>query len=279
MKTKRPDQKSNKPAESCAEKNHDETVMLSVAAEKRRSADIRDKLCFELAVFRSLFEKLAGVSQGDSAWTWDHENKSFLLQAPNHVIDQYCSILTSELGKALRLHVKRVKIIVDLRPWQSDHDRTSLRIGLEASDIPAELRGYTGLESLANLHFVSHPDDSCDLQEALAKFKQICAKIDELFEKKCEWMWETHWRAEGLSFAVIRKEPWADKSAIVEREIELFNSLPVAQQTNLRIDLSTTNRGNSMNVRIALEGWPNNPRQQPPILPVFDAHFPSSITK
>jgi hypothetical protein len=241
--------------------------------------DAQCELCFELVAFRSLLEKLAIVPQGDSAWTWDHETRSFLIRAPNHVIEQYISILIREMGESFCLHVKKATIVVDLWPWKMNKDKTSLRIGFNEGYNPAELRGHTGLESLINLHFVSHHNDSRDQQEALAKFKFMCARIDALFEKEYEWMWETYWRADGLAFAVVRKYTWENKSVLVDKEIEQFNNSPAAQQAGLRTDLRTYSHGTSVNVRIALEGWPNELRQYPNILTVFDAHFSGSIAK
>lgn len=286
MKIKQPDPMSSTPAEdgvgpalSNADQVQNESGAFSVDAEKLWASDVQRGLCFELVAFRSLLEKLACVPQGDSAWTWDHETRSFLLQAPKNVLEQYISILTHEMGESLCLHVKSATIVVDLWPWKMNKDNASLRIGFNEGYNPDELRGYTSLEGLVNLHFVSNPDDSRDQQEALAEFKLMCVRIDAIFEKKCEWMWERYWRVKGLSFAVVRKYTWENKSVLVEKEIEQFNNSLVAQKANLRIDLRTYTHGTSVNVRIALEGLSNEPRLYPHILTVFDAHFSGSITK
>lgn len=280
MNIKQSDPMSGRPAEtgtdsvvSNANQIHNESGAFPMDMEKVRTGDVQSNLCLELAAFRSLLEKLAGVPQGNYAWTWDHETKSFLLQAPKNIIEQYIGILTREMGEALCLRVKKAKVVVDLWPWKINKDKASLRIGFSEGYDPSELRGYTGLESLVNLHFVSYPNDSQEEQEALAKFKLMCARIDSIFEKKCEWMWETYWRMKGLSFAIVRKYTWENKSSIVEKEIEQFNNSPETQKAGLKVDLRTYTHGTSVNVRIALEGLSNEPRLYPQILDVFDAHF------
>ena len=280
MNIKQSDPMSGRPAEtgtdsvvSNDDQIHNESGTFPMDMEKARTSDVQSNLCLELAAFRSLLEKLAGVPQGNYAWTWDHETKSFLLQAPNHVIEQYIGILTREMGEALCLRVKKAKVVVDLWPWKINKDKASLRIGFNEGYDPSEMRGYTGLESIVNLHFVSSPNDSQEEQEALARFKSMCLKIDTIFEKKCEWMWETYWRMKGLAFAIVRKFTWENKSSIVEKEIEQFNNSPEAQKAKLKVDLRTYTHGTSVNVRIALEGLSNEPRLYPQILAVFDAHF------
>ena len=280
MNIKRPDPVISVPVEirpdsmlSCINPVRDESGSTFVTREKLQTSNKKGTSCSELFSFRSLLEKLACVNQGNSAWTWDHENRAFLLQAPNNIIEQYVSILTRELGESLCLRLTRSTIIVDLRPWQTNKDKTSLRIGFEESDVPAELCGHTGLEDLTNLHFTSHPDDSPDIKAALAKVKRMCARTDAIFENKYDWMWETHWKPDGLAFAVIRLYTWENNSALMEREIERFNNSPKIQQAGLRIGLSTYNRGTSFNVRISLEGWPGNLLRHTRILDAFDTHF------
>jgi hypothetical protein len=280
MNIKQSDPMSGRPAEtgtdsvvSNADQIHNESGAFPMDMEKARTGGVQSNLCLELAAFRSLLEKLVGVPQGNSAWTWDHETRSFLIQAPNNVIEQYIGILTREMGEALCLRVKKAKVVVDLWPWKINKDKASLRIGFNEGYDPSELRGYTGLESLVNLHFVSYPNDSQEEQEALARFKSMCLKIDTIFEKKCEWMWETYWRMKGLAFAIVRKYTWENKSSIVEKEVDQFNNSPEAQKARLKVDLRTYTHGTSVNVRIALEGLSNEPRLYPQILAVFDAHF------
>ncbi len=233
-------------------------------------------LCSELLTFRSLLEKIACVDQGNYAWTWDHENKVFLLQAQNNTIEQYVGILAGEMGESLCMRLERAAIIVDLRPWQTNKGKTSLRIGFGGSNIPAELCGHTGLEALTNLHFISSPNDSAHIKAVLEKVKRICARTDSLFENKYDWMWETHWKPDGLAFAVIQGNIWENHSALMEKEIAQFNNSPDIRQTGLQIGLSTYNRGTSFNVRIALEGWPRNLLQYTGILDAFDTHFSGS---
>jgi len=72
----------------------------------------------------------------------------------------------------------------DSGAFPMDKDNASLRIGFNEGYDPSELRGYTGLESLVNLHFLSYPNDSQEEQEALARFKSMCARIDAIFEEK-----------------------------------------------------------------------------------------------
>ncbi|KQC09713.1 MAG: hypothetical protein APR62_13610 [Smithella sp. SDB] len=250
-----------------------ESNSFPVEMEKMPTDNVQSKLCLELAAFRSLLEKIADVPQGNFAWTWDHETKTFLLQAPNQVIEQYINILTREMGESLCLRVKKARIVVDLWPWKINKDKVSLRIGFNEDYNLSEIRGHTGLEKLANLHFVPHPDDSQEEKEALDRFKLMCRKIDAIFEKKYEWMWETYWRMKGLSFAIVRKYNWENKSFLVEKEIEQFNNSPETQKAKLIADLRTYTHGTSVNVRIALEGLTNEPKLYPQILPVFDAHF------
>jgi hypothetical protein len=231
----------------------------------------------EIFVFRSVLEKLININQEDFTWTWDHETGTFLIQAQNNVIQQYVIILTYELGAPLCLHLKRVSIIVDLRPWKINSDKISLRIGFEGNPFPDELSGHTGLEDLVKLHFISFPDDPPEIQKALKDFKCLCSRIDSIFERKCEWMWERHWKSNGLAFAVVRASDWMEKSTLVEKEIELFNNSVENKQAGLRIELSTYNRGTSFNVRIALEGLPDHLRKDTRILEVFDTHFAAAI--
>jgi hypothetical protein len=242
-------------------------------------SDVKNISCFEISVFRSLLEKLACVDHENSSWTWDHENKLFLLQAQNHIIEQLINILTGELGESLCLQLERATIIVDLRPWKTNSEKTSLRIGFEENYLPASLRGYTGLEDLTNLHFKSSPGDFSDINAALAEFKRMCARIDDIFENKCEWMWETHWKKDGLAFAVARTYTWTNKSSLIEKEINQFNNAPEIQKAGLRIAFPTYNRGAYLNMRIDLEGWPGNLLQCSRILDVFDIHYSSYITK
>ncbi|PKN52589.1 MAG: hypothetical protein CVU55_04955 [Deltaproteobacteria bacterium HGW-Deltaproteobacteria-13] len=245
----------------------------SFGKEDKRQGSGRNILCSELLTFRSVLEKIACVNHGNSSWTWDHETRSFLLQAPNDIIEQYVNILTREMGKSLCLHLQRAAIIVDLRPWKTNKDKTSLRIGFEGNHVPIDLRGYTGLDDLAGLHFISTANDYPDLKAALAKVRRMCAKTDAIFENKCDWMWETHWKADGLAFAVVRLFTWESKSSLMKREIERFNNSPKSQQAGLRINLTTYNRGTSFNVRLALEGWPGNLLKYTGILDAFDTHF------
>jgi hypothetical protein len=248
------------------------------AGEKIRTADGKKIACFEIFAFRSIIEKLTCIEQEDFTWTWDHETSTFLIQAQNNVIEQYVGILTRELGESLCLHMKEASIIVDLRPWKSNPDRTSLRIGFEGNHIPAELCGHTGLDDLIKLHFVSLPDDPPNIKKALKDFNLMCYRIDSILERKHEWMWERHWKKDGLAFAVVRAYAWMNKYVLVEKEVELFNNSPANKQAGLRIELSTYNRGTSFNVRIALEGLSNNLRKDTRILEVFDTHFSGSIS-
>ena len=283
MNIKRPDTAKSKPVKTRSDSVRsgtntvrDKSGASLVTEEELLTSNQKNILCSELLTFRSLIEKLARVNQGNYAWTWDHENRTFLLQAQNNAIEQYVSILTGEMGESLCMRLKRATITVDLRPWQSNHDKTSLRIGFEDSNVPAELCGRTGLEDLTNLHFTSGPEGSPEIKETLAKVKRMCARTDALFENKYDWMWETHWKDNGLAFAVIQKNTWENNSALIEKEIERFNNSPKIQQAGLRISLSTYNRGTSFNVRIALEGWPGNLLQYTRILDAFDTHFSSS---
>jgi hypothetical protein len=283
MKIKRPDPLNSKPVDTrsdsvCSNINtvRDESGVSFVTGEALRTSDKKVILCPQLLIFRSLLEKLTCVNQENYAWTWDHENRLFLLQARNNIIEQYVSILTGEMGASLRLPLEHATIVVDLRPWQTNKDKTSLRIGFEESDVPAEICGHTGLEDLTNLHFTSGPEDSPDIKTALAKVRRMCARTDALFENEYDWMWETHWKPEGLAFAVVQKTAWENNSALIEREIERFNNSPKIRQAGLRIGLSTYNRGTSFNVRIALEGWPGNLLHYTGILDVFDTHYSNS---
>jgi|GEM_PF-1466363 len=280
MNIKRPDPVNSKLVEKRSDSVHsitntvlDESGASFAIKEEMQTSNKKCILCSELLTFRSLIEKLACIDHGNSAWTWDHENSSFLLQAQNKVIEQYVGILTNEMGESLCLPLQRAAITVDLRPWQSNKDKTSLRIGFEESIVPDELCGHTGLEDLTNLHFLSGPEDSPEIKEALAKVKRMCARTDDLFENKYDWMWETHWKPNGLAFAVVEKNIWENNSTLMEEEIERFNNSPKIRQAGLQIGLSTYNRGTSFNVRIALEGWPNNLLQHTGILEVFDTHF------
>lgn len=234
-------------------------------------------VCFELFVFRSLLEKLADINQGDATWTWDHENESFLIQAPNNIIEQYVAVLTRELGESLCLRLERATLTVDLRPWKTNSDKTSMRIGFEENRLPAEFRGYTGLEDLAKLHVILQPDDPPVLKKALQDFHLMCAGIDSFLEKKYDWMWETHWKPDGLAFAIIRTYTWKDKSSLVENKIGQFNNSSPAKDTGLKVELSTYNRGSSFNVRIALNGSSGNLRKDTRIMDVFDTHFSTCI--
>jgi hypothetical protein len=227
----------------------------------------------ELAVFRTLMEKLQSVPQEDFTWTWDHETYSFLIQADNHIVDRYVDILRQEMGEALCLHLERVSIIVDLRPWKTNPNKTSLRIGFEGSHIPSELHGHTRLEDIVNLHYVLRPDDPPETEKVLKNFKLACVRIDHLLDRKFEWMWERYWRADGLAFAVVRAYTWINKYLLVEREVDLFNHSPFIQNSGCKMALSTYNRGTSFNVRIALDGLPNNVRTNTRPLEVFDTHF------
>jgi hypothetical protein len=248
------------------------------AGEKIRTSGGNNIECFEIFAFRSILEKLTCVDQEDFTWTWDHETGTFLIQAQNNVIEQYISILTHELGEALCLHLKKVSIIVDLRPWKTNPDRTSLRIGFEGSHIPAELCGFTGLEDLVKLHFVSLPEDSPNIKKSLKDFEIMCYRIDSLLERKLEWMWERHWKNDGLAFAVVRAHAWMNNYVLVEKEIEFFNNSPANKQAGAHVELSTYNRGTSFNVRIALDGFSNNLRKDTSVLEVFDTHFSGSIS-
>lgn len=244
--------------------------------EKTQTAGCKNITCSEIFVFRPVLEKLTCVDQEDFTWTWDHETKTFLIQASNNIIEQYVNILRQEMGKNLYLPLKRVSIIVDLRPWISDPDKTSLRIGFEGDHLPAGLNGYTGLDDLAKLHFVSLPCDSPEIKESLKDFRIMCRRIDSVLERKCEWMWEKHWKKDGLAFAVVRSSTWLNKCALVEKEIELFNSSKAHQQTGMHVELSTYHRGASFNVRISLDGLPDNIRKDTHVLDVFDTHFSHS---
>lgn len=227
----------------------------------------------ELAVFRTLMEKLQSAPQEDFTWTWDHETYNFLIQADNHIIDRYVDILRQAMGEALCLHLERASIIVDLRPWKTNPNKTSLRIGFEGSHIPPELHGHTSLEDIVNLHYILRPDDPPPVKKAVKSFKLACVRIDHLLDRKFEWMWERHWRADGLAFAVVRAYTWLNKYLLVEREVDLFNQSPSIQETGCKMELSTYNRGTSFNVRIALDGLPNNVRTDTRALEVFDTHF------
>ena len=246
--------------------------------EKMLTTDGKKIACYEIFVFRSILEKLNCVDQEDFTWTWDHETETFLIQAQNNVIEQYVSILTRELGEALCLHLKKASIIVDLRPWKTNPDRTSLRIGFEGNHIPEELCGHTGLDDLVKLHFISLPDDPPDIKKALKEFISMCYRIDSFLERKSEWMWERHWRKEGLAFSVVRAYAWMNKYVLVEKEIELFNNSQAIKQTGMRVVLSTYNRGTSFNVRIALDGLTSNLRKDTRIVDVFDTHYSGSIS-
>jgi len=242
-----------------------------------RTSGRKDTACYELFVFRSLLEKLASVNQGNATWTWDHENGSFLIQAQNKVIEQYIDILTRELGESLCLRLERATIIVDLRPWKTNADKTSMRIGFDEDRLPAEFRGHTGLEDIAKLHFIYQETDPPAIKKALEEFHRLCAGVDALLEKQYEWMWEKHWREDGLAFAIIRTYTWTAKSSLVESEIERFNNLPFIKEAGLKIELSTYNRGSSFNVRVALNGLSDHLRLGTGILDVFDAHFSTSV--
>jgi hypothetical protein len=230
-------------------------------------------LCPELLVFRNLLEKLSGVNQEDFTWTWDHETYTFLIQADNHIINRYVDILRQVMGEALCLHLERVSIIVDLRPWKTNPNKTSLRIGFEGSHLPPELHGHTSLEDIVNLHYVLRPDDPPEVEKALKSFQLACVRIDLLLDRKFEWMWERHWRADGLAFAVVRAYTWINKHLLVEREVDLFNQSASLKNNDCKMVLSTYNRGTSFNVRIALDGLPNNVRTDTRALEVFDTHF------
>ncbi|MFA5321506.1 MAG: hypothetical protein WC373_02440 [Smithella sp.] len=252
------------------------TEVFSETEGKPQTAHEGGITCSEISVLRSILEKMACVDQEDFTWTWDHETEKFLIQASNNVIEQYVNILKHELGKDLCLHLKRVSIIVDLRPWKTNSDKTSLRIGFEGDPIPTELNGHTGLEDLVKLHFISQPDDPPEIKKALNDFSLMCCRIDSFLEKKYEWMWEKHWKKDGLTFAVVRAYSWLNRYILVEKEIELFNSLVAHKQSGLYVDLSTYNRGTSFNVRIALNGLPNNLRKNTRVLDVFDMHYRGS---
>lgn len=274
MNIKRPDQVNSMPLETLSD------VVQSGAADNQcvtnnamQTSDKENMLCSDLLAFRSLLEKLARVDHANFAWTWDHENRLFLIQAQNKIIEQYVGILNNEMGNSLCLPLQRATIAVDLRPWQSNKEKTSLRIGFEESNIPDELCGHTGLEDLTNLHFSSEHEDSPEIKEALAIVKRMCARTDALLGNKYDWMWETHWKPNGLAFAVVQSKTWEGNSALMEKEIEKFNNSPKIRQAGLKIGLSTYNRGTSFNVRIALEGWPENLLVHSGILDVFDTHF------
>lgn len=243
---------------------------------KAQSADGENITYSEIFVFRSVLEKLTCVDQEDFTWTWDHETRTFLIQASNNIIEQYVNILRQEMGINLCLPLKRVSIIVDLRPWKSNSDKTSLRIGFEGNHIPVGLNGHTGLDDLVKLHFVSLPGDSPEIKEALNNFRIMCRRIDSVLERQYEWMWEKHWKKDGLAFAVVRSSTWLNKCALVEKEIGLFNSSKAQQQTGVHAELSTYHRGASFNVRIALDGLPDNLRKDTRVLDVFDTHFSHS---
>jgi hypothetical protein len=242
-----------------------------------QTADGKKNVCYELFVFRSILEKLMPVNLEDYTWTWDHETDTFLIQARNNIIQQYIVILTRELGEALCLHLDRISIIVDLRPWKTDADKTSLRIGIEGKQIPRELQGHTGLEDLIKLHFISRPDDSPVIQKSLDNFKRMCYRVDSILDRKFEWMWEKHWRKDGLAFAVVRTYAWLNKYVLVEKEVELFNNAPANRQAGVKVELSTYNRGTLFNIRIAADGLTNTLRKNAHILDVFDTHFAGSI--
>jgi hypothetical protein len=242
-----------------------------------QTADGKKIAYYELFVFRSILEKLMSVDQEDYTWTWDHETDTFLIQAQNNIIQQYIDILTRELGEALCLHLERASIIVDLRPWKTDSDKTSLRIGIEGNHIPPELRGHTGLEDLIKLHFISLPDDSPVVQKSLENFKRMCYRVDSILDRKFEWMWEKHWRKEGLAFAVVRTYAWLNKYVLVEKEVELLNNAPANGQAGVKVELSTYNRGTLFNVRIAVDGLTKALKKNAHILDVFDTHFAGSI--
>lgn len=276
MNIKRPDPANSKTVETLSERansganaSHSE----SVTDDAVQTSVKKNMLCSELITFRSLLQKIADVDHANYAWTWDHENRLFLLQAQNKIIEQYVDILTNEMSQSLCLQLQRATIAVDLRPWQTNTEKTSLRIGFDESNVPAELCGHTGLEDLTNLHFTSGTEDSPEMKQVLDKVKRMCARTDELFENKYDWMWETHWKPEGLAFAVVQKKAWEDNSALIEKEIERFNHSPNIRQAGVRIVLSTYNRGTSFNVRIALEGWPGNLLLHTGVLDVFDTHF------
>jgi hypothetical protein len=244
---------------------------------KMRTSDGKIIKHQEIFIFRSVMEKLVNVNQEDFTWTWDHETGTFLIQAQNNVINQYVIILTYELGAALCLHLKRVSIIVDLRPWKTNPDKTSLRIGFEGNPVPVKLKGHTGLADLVKLHFVTRSDAFPETIKALKDFQLMCSRIDSILKNKYDWMWERHWKPNGLAFAVVEISDWMVKSALVEKEIELFNNSDANKQAGLHVELSTYNRGTSFNVRIALEGLPDNLRTDTHILEVFDTHFAAAI--
>lgn len=248
------------------------------AGEKMLTSDGKKIACYEIFVFRSILEKLGCVDQEDFSWTWDHETETFLIQAQNNVIEQYVSVLTSELGEALCLHLKKASIIVDLRPWKTNSSKTSLRVGFEGNPVPAELCGHTGLENLVKLHFVSRPDDTPETKKVLKDFYLTCYRIDAILDRKFEWMWERHWRKDGLAFAVVKSLAWLNKYVLVENEIELFNTSQENRQTGLHAELSTYNRGTSFNVRIALDGLSKNLQTNTRILDVFDTHYSEAIS-
>jgi len=262
---------------SAISKTKDKLENFLEGGNKMRTSDGKVIRHQEIFVFRSVLEKLAYINQEDFTWTWDHETRNFLIQAQNNVIQQYIIILTYELGAALCLHLERVSIIVDLRPWKTNAEKTSLRIGFEGNPFPDELSGHTGLEDLVKLHYVSRPDDTPEIQKALKEFRRMCSRIDNILKRKYDWMWERHWKPNGLAFAVVEATDWLGKYLLVEKEIELFNNSGACKQAGLHVELSTYNRGTSFNVRIALEGLPDNLRTDTRILEVFDTHFAASI--
>jgi len=229
----------------------------------------------ELVVFRNLLQKIECVDQEDFTWTWDHENDAFLIQAENRIIEQYINILKRDMGESLCLDLGRVSLVVDLRPWKIDSHKTSLRIGFEGKHIPDELCGHTSLEDIINLHYSACPHDSSEVEEILKNFKLVCWRIDNILGRQSEWMWERHWRAEGLAFAVVRTLTWKNKYLLVEREVDLFKHSACAGALGVSIGLSTYHRGSSFNVRLVLDGLPKNVRTNTHILEVFDIHFPT----
>lgn len=242
-----------------------------------KTSNGKEIACHDIFVFRSVLEKLSHVDQEHYTWTWDHETDTFLIQAQNNIIGQYTDILTRELGEALCLHLEKASIIVDLRPWKTNPEKTSLRIGFEGNPIPAELFGHTGLEDLIKLHFISRPDDPPGIKKVLQDFTRMCGRIDNILERKVQWMWERHWNKDGLAFAVVRTYTWLNIYVLVEKEIELFNRSASRKAKDVRAELSTYNRGTSFNVRIALLGLPDNLKTDTRILDVFDTHYAGSM--
>lgn len=273
LKDSDPRKKLSEPKSSGKSTEHVDTGKTQGKAKDVKTSNGKNMPCFEVFAFRSILEKFAHVDQEDFTWTWDHETETFLIQANNNVIRQYVDILTRELGDALCLHLEKASIIVDLRPWKTNPDKTSLRIGFEGNHIPAELCGHTGLEALAKLHYVFRPDDPPNVKKALEEFRRLCYRVDALLDGKFEWMWERHWKKEGLAFAVVRTFAWMNKYTLVEKEINLFNNAPANKNAGIKVELSTYNRGTSFNVRIALEGLPDNVKTNTHILDVFDTHF------